>query len=196
MPLALPIKLILPTQDLTTSNSISEQNGKVNGNSELSSNTKANSQSIQTTVASPQPQQQNSSSAQISDARVLLEKGAGKQNFNFASLINLEAKSRFFIIKTKKTACNVFFLNTINVENRNGLEAISYALSNTKALSSKDASQLLLIQFKVTAQGVTLADLNKKKFIRQHFATNTVIYCAVEEKITWPLKIEKINKPR
>lgn len=82
MPLALPIKLILPNQDLTTSNSISEQNGKVNGNSEFSSsNTKANSQIIQTTVASPQPQQQNSNSAQISDARVLLEKGAGKTTF-------------------------------------------------------------------------------------------------------------------
>jgi hypothetical protein len=95
-PLALPIKLILPTQDLTTYNSISEQNGKVNGNSELTSNTKANSQSIQSTsqtVASPQLQQQNSNSAQISDARVLLEKGAGKKIFN---LINLKTKTRFF----------------------------------------------------------------------------------------------------
>ena len=87
-------------------------------------------------------------------------------------------------------------MNTVNVDTRYGLEAIAYALSNTKALSSKDATQLLLVQFKVTAQGITLTDLNKKKFIRQHFATNTVIYCAVEEKLTWPLKIEKISKPR
>ncbi len=94
------------------------------------------------------------------------------------------------------SACNVYFLNTVNVENKNGLDAISHALSNTKAFANKDASQLLLIQFKVTAQGVTLSDLNRKKFIRQHFPTNTVVYCAVDEKLTWPLKIEKISKPR
>lgn len=69
-------------------------------------------------------------------------------------------------------------------------------MTNTKAFVNKDSSQLLLIQFKVTAQGITLTDLNKKKFLRQHFPTNTVIYCALDEKLTWPVKLEKIAKPR
>ena len=55
---------------------------------------------------------------------------------------------------------------------------------------------LFSIQFKVTAQGITLTDLNRKKFLRQHFPTNTVVYCAIEEKQSWPSKLEKITKPR
>ncbi len=87
-------------------------------------------------------------------------------------------------------------MNSVTVENKNGIEAISTALNGNKAFQSKDSSQLLLIQFKVTAQGVTLTDINKKKFLRQHFPTNTVTYCAIEEKQTWPAKLEKIQKPR
>jgi tensin len=69
-------------------------------------------------------------------------------------------------------------------------------LTTNKAFQSKENSGLLLIQFKVTSQGITLTDLNKKKFLRQHFPTASVSYCAIEEKHTWPNKIEKINKPR
>ncbi len=90
----------------------------------------------------------------------------------------------------------MFYLSTSNVENKNGLEAITHALNGCKAFVNKDTSQLVLIQFKVTAQGVTLTDLNKKKFLRQHFPTSTVAYCAIEEKLTWQTKFEKINKPR
>ena len=71
-------------------------------------------------------------------------------------------------------ACNVYYLNSVTVENKNGIEAISTALNSNKAFQTKDSSQLLLIQFKVTAQGVTLTDINKKKFLRQHFPNNTV----------------------
>lgn len=90
----------------------------------------------------------------------------------------------------------MYYLNTVNIESRNGLEGISFALNNTKAFTSKDSTQLLLIQFKVTAQGITISDINKKKFIRQHFPTNSVIYCAVDEKHNWPNRLEKIAKPR
>lgn len=87
-------------------------------------------------------------------------------------------------------------MSTVNIENKNGIEAISAAVNSNKSFQSKDSSQLLLIQFKVTAQGITLTDLNRKKFLRQHFPTNSVIYCAIEEKNTWPTKLERIAKPR
>ncbi len=93
-------------------------------------------------------------------------------------------------------ACHVYYLCTMNVDDKVGLEAISYALSSNKAYLTKDTSQLVVIQFKVTSQGVTLTDINKKKFLRQHFATNTVSFCAIEERMTWPTKLDKINKPR
>ncbi len=90
----------------------------------------------------------------------------------------------------------MYYLNSLNVENKNGLEAITYALTNTKAFVNKDPSQLIFVQFKVTTQGITLTDINKKKFLKQNFPTSTVMYCAVDEKLTWPHKTEKIAHPR
>jgi hypothetical protein len=87
-------------------------------------------------------------------------------------------------------------LNTVNIESKNGLDGINTALKNTKAFVNKDSSQLLLIQFKVTAQGITLTDLNRKKFLRQNYPLNTILYCAVDESLTWPHKLDKISKPR
>lgn len=87
-------------------------------------------------------------------------------------------------------------MNTVNVSNRKGFEAISYALNHTKAYLNKDSSQLLLVQFKVTSLGITITDINKKKFIRNHFPTNTVIYCAVDEKFCWPKSLDRIQKPK
>lgn len=77
-----------------------------------------------------------------------------------------------------------------------GLEGINYALTNTKAFVNKDASQLLLIQFKVTSQGITITDLQRKKFLKKLFPTESVTYCAVDEKLTWPHRLDKIAKPR
>jgi hypothetical protein len=91
-PLALPIKLILPTQDLSITTNENDQI-KVNGGVDSSTqHAKTNGQSVHQTTQSQtvaaqqqqqhqqQQQQQNSNSAQVSDARVLLEKGAGKEN--------------------------------------------------------------------------------------------------------------------
>lgn len=93
-------------------------------------------------------------------------------------------------------ACHVFYVTTVNVQDKTGLEAITHALTTNKAFQTKDNSGLLLIQFKVTSQGITLTDLGKKKFVRQQFPTASVSYCAIEEKHIWPNKIEKISKPR
>ena len=74
-PLALPIKLILPSQDLTiTSN---EQSSK-----QETTSLRTNNEIVQATSNQPtqqqQKQQQPVASSQVQDSRVLLEKGAGK----------------------------------------------------------------------------------------------------------------------
>ena len=85
-PLALPIKLILPTQDLSITTNENDQI-KVNGAVESTQHTKTNGgqsvhQTTQSQTVAAQQQHQNSNSAQVSDARVLLEKGAGKENID------------------------------------------------------------------------------------------------------------------
>ena len=77
-PLALPIKLILPTQDLVLTNN-SEQ-VKTEPPSSKSSQSISQQQQQQQQQQQPQQQQQQPqtpTSPQIQDARVLLEKGAG-----------------------------------------------------------------------------------------------------------------------
>lgn len=150
-PLALPIKLNLPQEDLVLTYNQSKNNQSRKAVSNVS---KSNNQEAQNSVQ---------------DARHLLDKGA---------------------------ACHVYYLATINVGDKNGLEAITHALSINKAFQTKDNSQLVVIQFKVTSQGITLTDIQKKKFLRNHFPTNTVSYCAIEEKLVWPTKLDKISKPR
>lgn len=80
--------------------------------------------------------------------------------------------------------------------NKKAFEAISYGLNHTKAYLNKDSTQLLLVQFKVTSSGITITDINKKKFIRQHYPTNTVNYCAVDDKFCWPKPLDRIQKPK
>ena len=56
-------------------------------------------------------------------------------------------------------------MSSVTLDNKNGIDAISTALNTNKSFQAKDSSQLLLIQFKVTAQGITLTDLSRKKFM-------------------------------
>jgi tensin len=169
-PLALPCKLILPDRDLTPSSH--QNNSNDNKKAANGVSTAGAPRVLQNGSASAQQSQQKQQiQQQLKDGAYLLERGA---------------------------ACNVFYLSSMNVDSRNGLDAITHALMHTKSFQQKDSSQLLLVQFKVTAQGITLTDINKKRFAssRLHFPTSTVVYCAVDEKLTWPCKLEKISQPR
>ena len=63
-------------------------------------------------------------------------------------------------------------------------------------MNINDNSQLVLVQFKVNSQGIFISDINRKKFLRNHFPTQTVLFCATEDTRIWPIKIGKIEQPR
>ena len=132
------------------------------------------------------------------EARQLLEKGAGKliRLATILSVVKWLTSFMFVLCCFVFSACNVYYLNAANIDSRSGMDGIRFALQCTRAFMDKDSSQLLLIQFKVTSQGITLTDLAKKRFSRQHFPVNTVFYCAVDEQLVWPHKLDKIAKPR
>jgi tensin len=77
-----------------------------------------------------------------------------------------------------------------------GYLAINKALESLNTMNTIDNSQLVLIQFKVNSQGVFISDLNRKKFLRNHFPTETVTFCAIDDRRIWPNKIGKIEQPR
>lgn len=57
-------------------------------------------------------------------------------------------------------ACNVIFINSVEMESLTGPQAIAKAISETLALVPMPAA--IIVHFKVSAQGITLTDNQRK----------------------------------
>nr|XP_060637520.1 tensin-3 [Anolis sagrei ordinatus] len=75
-------------------------------------------------------------------------------------------------------ACNVWYLNSVELESLTGYQAIQKALSLT--LSQEPPPSFTVVHFKVSTQGITLTDNQRKLFFRRHYPVNTVIFCALD----------------
>ncbi|TRZ09184.1 hypothetical protein HGM15179_017924 [Zosterops borbonicus] len=75
-------------------------------------------------------------------------------------------------------ACNVWYLNSVEMESLTGCQAVQKALSLTLMQDPSPVSTV--VHFKVSAQGITLTDNQRKLFFRRHYSVNTVIFCALD----------------
>ncbi|XP_068252100.1 tensin-3 isoform X5 [Nyctibius grandis] len=75
-------------------------------------------------------------------------------------------------------ACNVWYLNSVEMESLTGYQAVQKALSLTLMQDPSPISTV--VHFKVSAQGITLTDNQRKLFFRRHYPVNTVIFCALD----------------
>ncbi|XP_074054350.1 tensin-3 isoform X6 [Macrotis lagotis] len=75
-------------------------------------------------------------------------------------------------------ACNVWYLNSVEMESLTGFQAVQKALSMTLVQDPPPVSTV--VHFKVSAQGITLTDNQRKLFFRRHYPVNTVIFCALD----------------
>lgn len=75
-------------------------------------------------------------------------------------------------------ACNVWYLNSVEMESLTGYQAVQKALSITQIQDPPPVSTV--VHFKVSAQGITLTDNQRKLFFRRHYPVNTVIFCALD----------------
>ncbi|NXG54855.1 TENS3 protein, partial [Hemiprocne comata] len=75
-------------------------------------------------------------------------------------------------------ACNVWYLNSVEMESLTGHQAVQKALSLT--LMQDPSPNSTVVHFKVSAQGITLTDNQRKLFFRRHYPVNTVIFCALD----------------
>uniref|UniRef100_A0A669CDV6 Tensin 1 n=1 Tax=Oreochromis niloticus TaxID=8128 RepID=A0A669CDV6_ORENI len=72
-------------------------------------------------------------------------------------------------------ACNVLYINSVDMESLTGPQAIAKAISQT--LSTNPLPAATTVHFKVSTQGITLTDSQRKVFFRRHYPINTVTYC-------------------
>ncbi|KAM9322576.1 tensin-3 isoform 2-T2 [Pholidichthys leucotaenia] len=75
-------------------------------------------------------------------------------------------------------ACNVWYLGSVEMESLTGVQAVQKATSMT--LSSCPPPTSTVVHFKVSSQGITLTDNQRKLFFRRHYNVNTVIFCALD----------------
>uniref|UniRef100_A0AAX7V6I0 Tensin 1 n=1 Tax=Astatotilapia calliptera TaxID=8154 RepID=A0AAX7V6I0_ASTCA len=75
-------------------------------------------------------------------------------------------------------ACNVLYINSVDMESLTGPQAIAKAISQT--LSTNPLPAATTVHFKVSTQGITLTDSQRKLFFRRHYPINTVTYCDID----------------
>ncbi|XP_044161067.1 tensin-1 isoform X4 [Bufo gargarizans] len=75
-------------------------------------------------------------------------------------------------------ACNVLFVNSIDMESLTGPQAIAKTIAET--LSADPQPTATIVHFKVSAQGITLTDNQRKLFFRRHYPLNTITFCDLD----------------
>uniref|UniRef100_A0A4W5LK13 SH2 domain-containing protein n=1 Tax=Hucho hucho TaxID=62062 RepID=A0A4W5LK13_9TELE len=75
-------------------------------------------------------------------------------------------------------ACNVLYISSVDMESLTGPQAIAKAISETVAVNPLPAATA--VHFKVSSQGITLTDSQRKVFFRRHYPINTVTYCDID----------------
>ncbi|XP_042329647.1 tensin-1 isoform X2 [Sceloporus undulatus] len=75
-------------------------------------------------------------------------------------------------------ACNVLFINSVEMESLTGPQAIAKAITETLAADTLPSATI--VHFKVSTQGITLTDNQRKLFFRRHYPIVTVTYCDVD----------------
>lgn len=75
-------------------------------------------------------------------------------------------------------ACNVLYINSVDMESLTGPQAIAKAISET--MNASPAPSATIVHFKVSAQGITLTDNQRKLFFRRHYPIGTVTFCDID----------------
>uniref|UniRef100_UPI0037E8B2ED tensin-2 isoform X4 n=1 Tax=Semicossyphus pulcher TaxID=241346 RepID=UPI0037E8B2ED len=77
-------------------------------------------------------------------------------------------------------ACNVLYLNSVETESLTGPQAIAKATDASLGRNQHPAATV--VQFKVTSQGITLTDSQRRLFFRRHYPVNSVTFSSIDPK--------------
>ncbi|KAM8977584.1 tensin-2 [Pelodytes ibericus] len=74
-------------------------------------------------------------------------------------------------------ACSVLYLGSVDTESLTGPQAISKA---SCAILTPPRSSATTVHFKVSEQGITLTDSQRKLFFRRHYTISSVTFCSAD----------------
>ncbi|GAA6093054.1 tensin-2 isoform X1 [Tachysurus ichikawai] len=75
-------------------------------------------------------------------------------------------------------ACNVLYLNSVETESLTGPQAVAKATGMMMSLSPRPLATV--VHFKVSTQGITLTDSQRRVFFRRHYPINSVTFSSVD----------------
>ncbi|XP_044299271.1 tensin-2 isoform X3 [Varanus komodoensis] len=75
-------------------------------------------------------------------------------------------------------ACSVLYLSSVETESLTGPQAVAKAATST--LSTTPRASACIVHFKVSAQGITLTDNQRKLFFRRHYPVSSVTFCSTD----------------
>ncbi|KAF4803621.1 tensin-2 [Turdus rufiventris] len=82
------------------------------------------------------------------------------------------------------TACSVLFLGSVGTEALTGPQAVAKAvgslLEGTPSAGVSPRPPPSPVHFKVSAQGITLTDRQRKLFFRRHYPVSSVTHCGTD----------------
>ncbi|XP_030618062.1 tensin-4 isoform X2 [Delphinapterus leucas] len=102
---------------------------------------------------------------------------------------DLSADGRASCLK-KSAGCHALYLSSVSVETLSGALAVQKAISTT--LERDVLPTPTVVHFKVTKQGITLTDIQRKVFFRRHYPFATLRFCGMDPK---QRKWQKYCKP-
>uniref|UniRef100_A0A8C3YLK2 Tensin 4 n=1 Tax=Catagonus wagneri TaxID=51154 RepID=A0A8C3YLK2_9CETA len=92
--------------------------------------------------------------------------------------------------RKKSAGCHALYLSSVSVETLSGALAVQKAI--TAALETDVLPTPTVVHFKVTEQGITLTDVQRKLFFRRHYPLATLRFCGMDpEQRKW----QKYCKP-
>lgn len=89
----------------------------------------------------------------------------------------MEMPSSASALLAQGAACNVIFLNTVDTESLTGPQAVARAC---KLTFENPPPKTTVVHFKVSNQGITLTDNQRKLFFRRHYPVAAVTYCGMD----------------
>uniref|UniRef100_A0A8D1X8X3 Tensin 4 n=1 Tax=Sus scrofa TaxID=9823 RepID=A0A8D1X8X3_PIG len=90
----------------------------------------------------------------------------------------------------KSAGCHALYLSSVSVETLSGALAVQKAI--TTALETDVLPTPTVVHFKVTEQGITLTDVQRKLFFRRHYPLATLRFCGMDpehRKLSSPTRI-------
>ncbi|XP_010893263.4 tensin-2 isoform X2 [Esox lucius] len=84
------------------------------------------------------------------------------------------------VLLQQGAACNVLYLNSVETESLTGPQAVSKATRCT--LTQDPPPTATVVHFKVSTQGITLTDSQRRLFFRRHYPISSVTFSSLDPK--------------